>query len=91
MVSEVSDLNEFQQILQTAGIESLVDDSMIVIGKDTKKFPDDDTETVINPGIAYDITSEKDRSKLKQFIKNNIKTKEQRETFYNTPGDAELN
>ena len=91
LVSEVSDLNEFKQILQTAGIESLVDDSMIVIGKDTKKFPDDDTETVINPGIAYDITSEKDRSKLKQFIKNNIKTKEQRETFYNTPGDAELN
>lgn len=90
LVSEVSDLNEFQQILQTADIESLVDDSMIVIGKETKMFPGDDTETVINPGIAYDITSEKDRSKLKQFIKKNIKTKEQRETFYSDIGAAEL-
>lgn len=87
---EVSDVNEIQQILQTSGIESLNEDGKIIIGKETKRSEDDDTETVIKPGITYDITNEKDKAKLKQFIKNNIKTKEQRETFYSTPGDGEL-
>ena len=87
---EVSDVNEIQQILQTSGIESLNEDGKIIVGKEFE-FTADGTEVVKQPGVSYDLTSEKDKSKLKQFIKNKIKTKEQRETFYSTPGDAELN
>ena len=89
LFSEVSDRKELQQILQTAGIESLVEGSMIVIGRE-QNVADDGEPVVTKPGIAYDIANEKDKSKLKEFIKNNIKTKDQRATFYSTPGDAEL-
>ena len=87
---EVSKVSEIQQILQTSGIESLIDNGKIIVGKEFV-MDADGTQVVTKPGVSYDLTSEKDKSKLKQFIKNEIKTKEQRETFYSTPGDAELN